>query len=220
MSTAEFIGAKSSKAAEAKLLQEDPDLFTELGNSAAGGLADGEKPTNCRKWRELRDKGYVPSSDLGQEIDDAAKVLCRALELLSRARPAQYGFVRSLTWDSSLLGFLPSSIHPQTSPLDRQQVQAAVEKGRSYRQFRPAAKFKRVREELAAERFFRVDDPEANSVIVGQFLAYADVDRDGAEDLLLSVINLDAESEAFLEQRIFALTRTEDREVLKVISSD
>ncbi len=217
ISTAAFLGVKTPQEATAKLAQEDRDLFTELGNGASGSAAKREKPTNCREWRGIKSKGYLPLSDLAQEVDDGAKVFCEALELLEKAQPARLSHVRKIDWDASIFEVLPPDIHPATSPEDRERIREASEKRLSFKQFRPAAKFERIRKELEGERFFRIEDLDANSVILGRFLAFADVDGDGIDDMLISIINLDAESEQFLEQRLFALTAKGDRQVLKVV---
>jgi hypothetical protein len=190
-------------------------LFKKVQVVIDGELVRKEKfahPDNCRRWRSLRNRGYAPKSALGKQIDAGALVRCGALEFLARARPSRVTHVRKLLVGAGPSA-LPAIVASATSPLAEQARDRAVAKGASLAEFLPSAR--NTPSELPGR--LAIAEPSSESSVILNAEAWGDINADGVEDLVLSVLNT-ADDGTYYAMRLIHLTRLSPSSPLGVLA--
>lgn len=190
-------------------------LFKKVQVVVDGELVRREKfahPDNCRRWRGLRAHGYAPKSALGKQIDAGALVRCGALEFLARARPSRVTHVRKLLVGAGPSA-LPALVASATSPLAEQARARAVAKGASLAEFLPSAHT--IPSELPGR--LSIAEPSSESSVILNAEAWGDINADGVEDLVLSVLNT-ADDATYYEMRLVQVTRLSPSSPLRVLA--
>jgi hypothetical protein len=190
-------------------------LFKKVQVLVDGELVRKEKfahPDNCRRWRSLRTRGYAPKSALGKQIDAGALVRCGALEFLARARPSRVTHVRKLLVGAGPSA-LPAIVASATSPLAEQARDRAVAKGSSLAEFLPTAR--NTPSELPGR--LAIAEPSSESSVILNAEAWGDINADGVEDLVLSVLNT-ADDGTYYAMRLIHVTRLSPSSPLSVLA--
>lgn len=190
-------------------------LFKKVQVVVDGELVRKEKfahPDNCRRWRGLRSRGYAPKSALGKQIDAGALVRCGALEFLARARPSRVTHVRKLLVGAGPSA-LPAIVASATSPLAEQARDRAVAKGASLAEFLPTAR--NTPSELPGR--LAIAEPSSESSVILNAEAWGDINADGVEDLVLSVLNT-ADDGTYYAMRLIHVTRLSPSSPLSVLA--
>lgn len=190
-------------------------LFKKVQVLVNGELVKKEKfahPDNCRRWRSLRSRGYAPKSALGKQIDAGALVRCGALEFLARARPSRVTHVRKLLVGAGPSA-LPAIVASATSPLAEQARDRAVAKGASLAEFLPAART--TPSELPGR--LAIAEPSSESSVILNAEAWGDINADGVEDLVLSVLNT-TDDGTYYAMRLLQVTRLSPSSPLGVLA--
>jgi hypothetical protein len=183
-------------------------------------LVDGElvrkekfaHPDNCHRWRGLRRRGYAPKSVLGKQIDAGALVRCGSLEFLAKARPSRSTHVRKLLAGAGPSG-LPAIVASAPSPLARQARDRAVARGATLAEFLPSART--IPSELPGR--LTIAEPSSESSIILNAEAWGDIDGDGTEDLVLSILNT-ADDGTDYDMRLIHVTRLSPSSPLSVLA--
>lgn len=169
-----------------------------------GELVSKEKkahPDSCRRWRSLRRLGYAPKNALAQQVNAGALVRCGSLEFLARAQPSQVSHVRRL-----LVGAGPSSlpavVASATSPMALQARDRAVAKNSNLAELLPTAHV--IPSELPGR--LSIAEPTTVSSIILNAEVWGDVNADGIEDVVLSVLNT-TDDGAYFDMRLVQVTR-------------
>jgi hypothetical protein len=170
-----------------------------------GKLVKKEKsahPDSCRRWRSLRARGYAPKSALGKQINAGALVRCGCLEFLARARPSRVSYVRNL-----LVGAGPSSlpaiVASATSPLAQEARNRAVARGSALAEFLPNSHS--VASELPGR--LAIAEPSSRSSVILNSEVWGDINSDGVEDVVLSVLNT-SDDGTYFDLRLIQVTRS------------
>jgi hypothetical protein len=190
-------------------------LFKKVQVVVDGELVRKEKfahPDNCRRWRSLRTRGYAPKSALGKQIDAGALVRCGALEFLARARPSRVTHVRKLLVGAGPSA-LPAAVASATSPLAEQARDRAVARGASLAEFLPNART--TPSELPGR--LSITEPSSESSVILNAEAWGDINADGVEDLVLSVLNT-ADDGTYYAMRLLQVTRLSPSSPLSVLA--
>ena len=168
---------------ESELTAVRPDDFGELEFGS-----ERIRPATCTEWMDLRKRGFKPPTTVAGAYDDSAKERCEGLLILEGARPSHTTYVRKLPWNVRLLSLLPAAIASALDPSERHAVAEATAAGKTFAQFDPRATAKRV---FAAESL-QIIEGDRNGTVNLYPLIYADLNRDGVEDIVISVTNGDA----------------------------
>ncbi|HTV19142.1 MAG TPA: hypothetical protein VMG12_10735, partial [Polyangiaceae bacterium] len=179
-------------------------LFKKVQVVVDGELVKKERfahPDNCRRWRYYRNQGYAAKSSVAKQIDAGALVRCGSLEFLARARPSRRTHVRNLLVGSGP-STLPAILASATSPLARESRDRAVAKGATLSDFLPSARV--IPSEVPGR--LSISEPPSSSSIILNAEVWGDVNSDGIEDLVLSVLNSDNDGSAF-DIRLLQVTR-------------
>jgi hypothetical protein len=183
--------------------REAPAKFGELT------AAEGPKvPRSCIEWEALHAAHAEATNDAEEASDELAGQRCDALLWLTRARPATRSFV---AWSPSLAPLLPAAIATAWDDDARVARDGAVRQGKTIRDFAPEAEL-----DVTSDQF-TWREPGGTSKIVVRPIAWADLNDDGVEDLLLAVANLDSAG-PMTEQRVLAVTRGGAQEAIRVVS--
>jgi hypothetical protein len=191
-----------------KLLREPSPL--DFGDVEVAG--ERVHPATCSEWAELHARGFTAPSTMEGKSDDSAKERCESLAQLQRARPAKESYLRSLPWDRRLLALLPPLIASNLDPDVRQAATEAATAGWTYKRFDPKAKVRRALEPESLE----IAEGNGHWTIYLYPLVWGDLDGDGVEDMLLSVMNGDAHG-PMTAVRLMLATRLSAKEPLRVI---
>lgn len=190
-------------------------LFKKVTELVDNQLVRKEKfahPDNCLRWRSLRTRGYAPKSALAKQINAGALVRCGSLEFLARAQPSRVSHVRSVLVGSGP-GTLPAIVASATSPLAREARDRAVAKGSSLAELIPSARI--IPSDLPGR--LSIAEPNSDSIITINAEVWGDINADGVEDLLLSVLNTAVDNSSF-EMRLLHVTRRSSSSPLTVIA--
>ena len=190
-------------------------LFKKVQVFVNGELVRKEKfahPDNCRRWRYYKNHGYAPKSSMGKQIDAGALVRCGSLEFLARARPSRRTHVRNLLVGSGPSA-LPALLASATSPLAREARDRAVAKGATLSDFLPSARV--IPSEVPGR--LSISEPTSSSSIILNAEVWGDVNADGIEDLVLSVLNSANDGNSF-DMRLLQVTRASPSSPLTVLS--
>lgn len=183
--------------------REAPSEFGELAT------AEGAKrPRSCVEWEVLHAAHAEATNDMEEASDELAGQRCDALRWLTRARPATRSFV---AWSASIAPLLPATIATAWDDDARAARDGAAKRGKTIDDYTPGAAL-----EATADQF-SWGEPGGTSRVIVRPIAWADLNGDGVEDLLLAVSNLDSAG-PMTEQRVLAVTRLGDHEALRVIS--
>lgn len=190
-------------------------LFKKVQVLVDGELVKKEKfahPDNCRRWRGLRKKGYAPKSALGKQIDAGALVRCGSLEFLAKARASRRSHVRNLLVGATPSA-LPAIVASASSSLAEQARDRAVARGASLAELLPGARI--IPSELPGR--LSIAEPSSESSIILNAEAWGDVNADGIEDLILSVLNT-SDDASYYEMRLIQVTRLSPSSPLAVLA--
>jgi hypothetical protein len=212
----------------------DPDILLDIGEALSavdenafatlfkkervlvnGELVRKEKfahPDNCRRWRSLQSRGYAPKNALARQVDAGALVRCGSLEFLARARPSRHTHVRNLLVGAGP-GSLPAIIASATSPLVQQARDRAVAKGSTLAEFIPSART--IPSELPGR--LSIAEPSSVSSVILNAEVWGDINSDGIEDLVLSVLNSADDGTSF-DVRLLQVTRLSSSSPLRVLA--
>ena len=183
--------------AEPRLRAREPHDFTELT------LADAKaRPASCSEWLELHAKGYRPAGALDEQTDRAARIRCQTLSLLKDARPARASHVRELVWDRNLLPLLPAALATIDQPSRERAVNAASEAGKTLKEFDSRVRAKPV----AGDASLVILEGDRRRMISLHGEAWGDFNRDGVDDLVMSVVNGATDGD-FSYARLMTFTR-------------
>jgi hypothetical protein len=180
-----------------------------------GELVRKEKaahPDNCRRWRSLRSRGYAPKTALAKQVDAGALVRCGCLEFLTRARTSRLTHVRNLLAGAGPSA-LPAIVASATSPIAQQARDRAVANGLTLADFIPSAHT--VPSEVPG-RLSITEPPSASNIIVNAEV-WGDVNADGVEDIVLSVLNTADDGTSF-DMRLIQMTRLSSSSPLTVLA--
>jgi hypothetical protein len=190
-------------------------LFKKVHVLVDGELVRREKfahPDSCRSWRSLRKKGYAPKSALGKQIDAGALVRCGSLEFLAKARPSRRSHVRKL-----LLGAdpsaLPAIVASAPSLLAQRARDRAVAKGATLAELLPSART--VPSALPGR--LSIAEPTSESSVILNAEVWGDINADGIEDIVLSVLNT-TDDATYYDMRLIQVTRLSPSSPLTVLS--
>lgn len=172
-------------------------------------------PRNCREWRTFRRRGFAPKASkhaLPEHVDAGALVRCGSLEFLARAAPSRVSYVRGALPRSGLAD-LPAVVASATSRPALLARNAAVARGLTLAEFLPTA---HVADSELRGRLTIVEPASETSVILNAEV-WGDINGDGIEDLLLSVLN-SAEDGSYFDMRLIEVTRTLPDAPLRVLA--
>jgi hypothetical protein len=169
-------------------------------------------PNSCRSWSSLRKRGYAPKSSVAQQLDAGALVRCGALEFLARAKASRVSHVEHVFADTGPED-LPAIVASATSKLALRARAAAVSKGMTLAEFLPDA---RVGPSELSGRVSIVEPASVTSVIVN-VECWGDVNADGIEDLLVSVMN-SSDDGTYFDMRLLEVTRSAADAPLRVLA--
>jgi hypothetical protein len=134
--------------------------------------------------------------------DDAARVRCGTLSLLTTAKPATSSHVRDVSFTSAaLLSLLPAEVATAVSDDEHQRRTEATARGATLDAYDPRA---RISE--SSDLSVQILEGDGSSVILLRRQALGDFDGDGLEDLVLSVVNAMTEG-TLSTARLLVLTR-------------
>jgi hypothetical protein len=189
-------------------------LLDTVDDQAFGALVhDGpaSTPKTCREWSALHAQGFQPKNNLEAQPDNGAKVRCRTLEWLQRAKPSTVSFLDSFRWDPSALEMLPAALSTALSPEEQARVAQATRKHESLKTLNPNLKSKKE-----GEGPFEIREKDSTILIDEQ--ARGDFDADGVEDIVLSVTNA-VNRGSYSDVRLVILTRKTPTGVLTILQS-
>jgi hypothetical protein len=169
-------------------------------------------PDNCRRWRNLRSRGYAPKSALAKQVNAGALVRCGSLEFLALARPSRVSHVRGLLGRGGP-GILPAIVASATSPLAEQARDRAVARGSTLTEFLPTARA--IPSELPGR--LSIAEPSSKSNVIVNAEVWGDINSDGVEDLVLSVLNAADDNSSF-DMRLIHVTRRSSSAPLTVLA--
>jgi hypothetical protein len=169
-------------------------------------------PDNCRRWRNLRRRGYAPKNALAKQINAGALVRCGSLEFLALARPSRVSHVRGLLARAEP-SLLPAIVASATSPLAEQARDRAVAKGATLTEFLPTARI--IPSELPGR--LSIAEPSSKSNVIVNAEVWGDINSDGVEDLVLSVLNAADDNSSF-DMRLIHVTRRSSSAPLTVLA--
>lgn len=158
-------------------------------------------PRNCRDWKIFKKRGYTPKSALGEHLDGGALVRCGSLEVYSRAAPSRISHVRD-----ALVGAgpntLPAIVASATSKPALQARTAAAARGAMLSELLPSAYTG------SSELLGRVAivEPSSETSVLLNAEVWGDINRDGIEDLVISVLN-SSDDGSYLDVRLIEVTR-------------
>jgi hypothetical protein len=178
-------------------------------------LVQGDKrivPNSCRSWRALRSRGFAPKNALAEQLDGGALARCGGLEFLARAKPSRVSHVRNAL-DGAGPNSLPAIVASATSKPALQARNSAVAKGLTLGQFLPGAHSGKT--ELRGRVL--IDEPASATSVIVNAEAWGDINSDGVEDLLLSVMNSD-EDVSYFDMRLLEVTRLSAQAPLTVLA--
>jgi hypothetical protein len=158
-------------------------------------------PDTCQAWSALKNRGFSPENALERQADSGALIRCGGLEFLAQAAPSRVSYVRDVLERASV-GILPAILETATSEDAVRARAAAANQGMSLAQLVPDA-----RPGDSQPGHLRVLEPTSATSITLNAQAWGDVNADGIEDLLVSVLNT-ADSGSYSETRLLRLTRT------------
>ncbi len=191
----------SATDASKELMAEKPDSFVELELS-------GERiqPATCLEWFELHERGFTPRTSIDEHDDGIVKERCDVLRLIEKARPSRQSHVRDLPWNARLLSVVPAGVTWPVSPEIRARIAAATTAGQSLREFDPKAKVQRSRHPDLLE----ILQGDRSGTIALQRLLWADLNEDGVEDIVISVLNADTHGPMTMTRLLIATRTSED----------
>jgi hypothetical protein len=228
---------RSSRGGHRRIVRPEPPL-TELPPGAneefdPGVLADAEYalgadnenafatlvhekkrvlPRNCRDWKSYRKRGYVPKSPLGEHLDGGALVRCGSLEVFAHAAPSRISYVRD-----ALIGAgpsnLPAIVASATSKPALHARTVAAARGLTLAELLPSA---RTGTSDLPGRVVIVEPSSETSAILNAEV-WGDINKDGIEDLVISVLN-SSDDGTYLDVRLIEVTRTAPDAPLTVIA--
>lgn len=168
-------------------------------------------PRNCRDWRSFRARGYTPKSALGEHLDGGALIRCGSLEFLARAAPSRVSYVRD-----ALVGAgpatLPAIVASATSKPALHARTVAASRGMTLAQLLPSAEL--GTSELPGR--VAISEPSSETSVILNAEVWGDINGDGVEDLLISVLN-SSDDGTYLDLRLVQLTRSSPDAPLTVI---
>ena len=169
-------------------------------------------PRNCRDWKTFKKRGYAPKSALGDHLDGGALVRCGSLEFFSRAAPSRISHVRD-----ALVGAgpntLPAIVASATSKPALQARTAAAARGATLSELLPSAYTG------SSELLGRVAiiEPSSETSVLLNAEVWGDINRDGIEDLVISVLN-SSDDGSYLDVRLIEVTRLSASAPLTVLA--
>jgi hypothetical protein len=169
-------------------------------------------PRNCRDWKTFKKRGYSPKSPLGEHLDGGALVRCGSLEFYARATPSRISHVRD-----ALVGAgpntLPAIVASATSKPALQARTAAAARGATLSELLPSAYTG------SSELLGRVAiiEPSSETSVLLNAEVWGDINRDGIEDLVISVLN-SSDDGSYLDVRLIQVTRLAASAPLTVLS--
>ena len=169
-------------------------------------------PRNCRDWKTFKKRGYTPKSALGEHLDGGALVRCGSLEFYSRAAPSRISHVRD-----ALVGAgpntLPAIVASATSKPALQARTAAAARGATLSELLPSAYTG------SSELLGRVAiiEPSSETSVLLNAEVWGDINRDGIEDLVISVLN-SSDDGSYLDVRLIEVTRLSASAPLTVLA--
>jgi hypothetical protein len=204
---APVVELRSLSEIDGLLDRPDPEGFGELEHEG-----QTRTPRTCRERSALVSQGYAPSNALEAQPDDHAMIRCGTLLLLKRARPSASSFVRDVRFDASALSVLPAALATALSGEETARVDEATRHGRSLGAY--DARARAVKPSVGSE--LKIREGGGQSVLVVQPRAWGDVDGDGIEDVVVSVINAMTQG-TYAGARLVVLTRPRPDVVLRSI---
>jgi hypothetical protein len=187
-----------------------------VDESGFGRLALNEErilPTTCQDWSVLKKRGFSPENTLERQADSGALIRCGSLDFLARAVPARVSYVQNLL-EAAQPRLLPAILATAPSEDAALARAAAADKGVSLAQLVPDAKL--VKSPLRGQ--MRVEEPTSETSITLNKEAWGDINADGTEDLLISVLNA-ANKGSYFEARLMALTRATPEAPVTVLAT-
>lgn len=170
-------------------------------------------PNNCRAWRDLRRRGYAPRKNpLAEQIDAGALVRCGALEFLARAATSRISYVAEPLRGAGP-AMLPAIVASATAKPALRARNAAASQAQTLAQLVPDAAT--IESQLPGR--LSISEPSSETTVILNTEAWGDVNADGVEDALLSVLN-SAEEGGYFEMRLVEVTRTSARAPLSVLA--
>ena len=169
-------------------------------------------PRNCRDWRVFRKRGFAPKSALGEQVDAGALVRCGALEFLARASSSRVTHVRDALVGAGPAA-LPAIVASATSKPALQARGAAASRGLTLAELLPSA---RTGTSEVPGRVAILEPASETSVILNAEV-WGDINSDGIEDLLISVLN-SSDDGSYFDMRLVEVTRTSPRARLTVLA--
>jgi hypothetical protein len=176
---------------------------------------DGESalPDTCTKWKALKLRGFLPSNALARQTDAGAVVRCGVLEFLLRASPSRISYVRTAL-DGAGPDTLPAIIGTATSQSALAARRTAEGQGMRLSQVEPDA---HIGKSGLPGRVVILEPKSVTSITLNAE-AWGDVNGDGIEDVLVSVLNA-ADNGSFFDMRVIVLTRLAPTSSLTVIGN-
>jgi hypothetical protein len=205
----------ASEEFDAEVISDVRRALSAVDENAFPTLAYEEKrvkPNSCHGWKSLRRRGYAPKNSLARELDAGALVRCGALEFLGRAKPSRISHVEHVL-EGAGPGDLPAIVASATSKLAQRSRSAAAAKGLTLGEYLPDA---RVGPSELLGRVSIVEPASATSAMIN-VECWGDVNADGIEDLLVSVMNM-ADDGSYFDMRLLEVTRAAAEAPLRVLA--
>lgn len=169
-------------------------------------------PRNCRDWKTFRKRGYAPKNALAEHLDGGALVRCGSLEFFARAAPSRVSHVRDALVGAGP-GSLPAIVASATSKPALHARNVAASRGMTLAELLPSAHT--GTSELPGR--VAIVEPSSETSVILNAEAWGDINADGIEDLVISVLN-SADDGSYLDVRLVEVTRTSAEAPLSVIA--
>jgi hypothetical protein len=169
-------------------------------------------PTTCEEWSVLKKRGFSPENTLERQADSGALIRCGGLEFLTHAAPSRVSYMKDVL-ERVNTGILPAILATATSEEAVRARATAASQGMSLAQLTPDAKPGKA--QLPGQ--LQIAEPASGTSITVNAQAWGDINADGVEDLLLSVLNT-ADSGSYFETRLLRVTRTAPHAPLSLIA--
>ena len=137
--------------------------------------------TNCASSLDLQAKGYTAIAERDGQALQSLTVRCLALRAIQQAKPASQSALAKFELTPAVVNLLPPGLSLIVSNDDQRRVQAAVEKGQTWKDLEPT-----LRASSPSPGVIELNtDSTASTLRV--LAGGADFDGDGWEDLLIEV---------------------------------
>ena len=174
---------------------------------------------SCGSLDRIRQEGYDARSTHSIRVLRYHLAKCRALEMLSEAKPSRISYVKGVTLNPGIVDYLPALVEPSGSCDNLCRQVDANERCVPWSKFGVSRLDPSIFESIDVVDPHQMDVKTNTSLLTLQILARADFNDDGLEDLLLRV-NAGAIGGTWGTTKVYVLTRDRADGVLRVVDAE